>query len=125
MPKIVHQQNLFYRAGSSDKVYNVVLEESDLGRYRVLAYYGRRGNTLKEVEKCGWRNSYYDAVSIYDECIAEKRLKGYRNVTTSVQPTSASVVETPKPNKTPKLVVDEVPEKKRKNKLILDVEGEL
>ncbi|MEI6072841.1 MAG: WGR domain-containing protein [Verrucomicrobiae bacterium] len=67
---------LYYREGSSDKVYRVSLEERD-GGYVVLFAYGRRGSTLNTGTKTS-SPVYFDAARmIYDKLVREKMAKGY------------------------------------------------
>jgi bifunctional non-homologous end joining protein LigD len=67
---------LYYREGSSDKVYQVSLEERD-GGYVVNFAYGRRGSTLNTGTKTS-SPVYHDAARmIYDKIVKEKMAKGY------------------------------------------------
>lgn len=69
--------SLEYREGNSDKLYNVSLEQEG-GAYVVYAEYGRRGSVLKKIEKSRSYHEYI-VISDYNELIAEKRAKGYRD----------------------------------------------
>ena len=67
---------LYYREGTSDKVYRVALEERD-GGYVVNFAYGRRGSTLNTGTKTP-APVYHDAARlIYDKLVKEKTAKGY------------------------------------------------
>ena len=67
---------LYYREGTSDKVYRVSLEERD-GGYVVNFAYGRRGSTLNTGTKTT-SPVYHDAARlIYDKLVKEKMAKGY------------------------------------------------
>lgn len=46
MPKIVERVSLYYREGSSDKIYIIELTEVSPGEYNVAGYNGRRGAQL-------------------------------------------------------------------------------
>jgi bifunctional non-homologous end joining protein LigD len=67
---------LYYRQGSSDKVYQASLAPKD-GGYVVDFAYGRRGTTLQTGTKTQAPVSYDEAKRIYDKLIAEKTVKGY------------------------------------------------
>ena len=48
MKVVVQETSLWFKEGSSDKVYNVVIEEvQGSGMYVVNFSYGRRGNALQ------------------------------------------------------------------------------
>ncbi len=67
---------LFYRDGSSDKVYQVQFDRID-GGYVVNFQFGRRGSTLQSGTKTPEPVSYEKASKIYERLVAEKRAKGY------------------------------------------------
>ncbi|MEI6072936.1 MAG: WGR domain-containing protein [Verrucomicrobiae bacterium] len=67
---------LYYREGSSDKVYRASLEERD-GGYVVNFAYGRRGSTLNTGTKTTSPVTSDEAQRIYDKLIREKMAKGY------------------------------------------------
>src|SRR5260221_225160 len=67
---------LYYREGSSDKVYQVSLEPvGDL--FLVNFAYGRRGSAFNAVTKTNSPVVYDQAKQIYDKLIREKQAKGY------------------------------------------------
>lgn len=68
--------NLFYTEGSSDKVYQLQLEEKDDG-WVVNFQYGRRHSTLKAGTKTNKPVSFEDARAAYDKLLKEKTKKGY------------------------------------------------
>lgn len=70
---------LYYREGSSDKVYNVRLIKKGNG-YVVDFEYGRRGATLKVGTKTPKPVALKKAEEIYNELVAEKKTKGYENI---------------------------------------------
>lgn len=67
---------LYYRQGSSDKVYQARIEPRDTG-YVVTFAYGRRGTTLTCGTKTPVPVAYDEARRLYDRLIAEKTAKGY------------------------------------------------
>jgi bifunctional non-homologous end joining protein LigD len=67
---------LYYRQGSSDKVYQASIEPKDGGCIVAFAY-GRRGATLTTGAKTQSPVAYEEAKRIYDRLIAEKTAKGY------------------------------------------------
>jgi len=67
---------LYFREGSSNKVYQVSLEPAGEG-YLVNFAYGRRGSTLSTGTKTNSPVGYDEAKSIYDKLVREKTAKGY------------------------------------------------
>jgi bifunctional non-homologous end joining protein LigD len=67
---------LYYREGSSDKVYQAAIEQSGEG-FIVTFAYGRRGSTLQTGTKTSSPVPYASAKSIYDKLVQEKTAKGY------------------------------------------------
>jgi predicted DNA-binding WGR domain protein len=67
---------LYYREGSSDKVYQCQIEAAG-ERYVVNFAYGRRGSTLNTGTKTNVPVSYDDAKRIFGKLVKEKRSKGY------------------------------------------------
>lgn len=72
----MEQITLYFRQGSSDKVYQASIEPKD-GRYVVNFAYGRRGSTLNTGTKTSSPVSYEQAKAIHDKLINEKTAKGY------------------------------------------------
>ena len=70
------QATLYFRQGSSDKVYHATIEPSVPG-FTVKFAYGRRGSTLQTGTKTPAPVGYDEAVVIYDRLIREKTAKGY------------------------------------------------
>jgi bifunctional non-homologous end joining protein LigD len=67
---------LYYREGSSDKLYQASIEpQGDL--FVVNFAYGRRGSTMNTGTKSQTPVDYDSAKSIYDKLVREKRAKGY------------------------------------------------
>jgi bifunctional non-homologous end joining protein LigD len=67
---------LYYRQGSSDKVYQAAIEPKD-GKFVVNFAYGRRGTTLQTGTKTAAAVAYGEAKAIYDKLVKEKTGKGY------------------------------------------------
>ncbi|MEX2214193.1 MAG: RNA ligase family protein [Phycisphaeraceae bacterium] len=67
---------LYYKEGSSDKVYQASIEPREAG-FVVNFAYGRRGSTLNTGTKTASPVDYAAARKIYDKLIAEKAAKGY------------------------------------------------
>ncbi|MEQ1858448.1 MAG: WGR domain-containing protein [Chthoniobacteraceae bacterium] len=67
---------LYYKEGSSDKVYSVRIEPKDSG-YVVNFAYGRRGSTMTTGTKTSTAVDYDAAKAIYDKLVKEKTSKGY------------------------------------------------
>jgi bifunctional non-homologous end joining protein LigD len=67
---------LYFRQGSSDKVYSVVIAERDDG-FVVNFAFGRRGTTLQTGTKTNAPVSFDAAKKIYDKLVHEKTAKGY------------------------------------------------
>ncbi len=67
---------LYFRQGSSDKVYQTQIEPKD-GGYIVTFAYGRRGSTLTTGTKNATAVHYNAAKAIYDKLVKEKTAKGY------------------------------------------------
>ncbi len=72
----MEQITLYYRQGSSDKVYQTAIENKN-GGYVVNFQYGRRGTTLQSGTKTQSPVDYGAAKAIYDKLIKEKMGKGY------------------------------------------------
>jgi bifunctional non-homologous end joining protein LigD len=67
---------LYYREGSSDKVYQCQIEPAG-ERFVVNFAYGRRGSTLNTGTKTNVPVDYDNAKRIFDKLIKEKQAKGY------------------------------------------------
>jgi bifunctional non-homologous end joining protein LigD len=68
--------SLYYRQGSSDKVYQAAIEPSGTG-FMVNVAYGRRGSTLQTGTKTSSPVDHAEAKKIYDKLVKEKTAKGY------------------------------------------------
>src|ERR1039457_1060460 len=67
---------LYYREGSSDKVYQSAIEP-DGDQFVVNFAYGRRGSTLTTGTKTSSPVDYDTAKKIYTKLVNEKKAKGY------------------------------------------------
>jgi len=67
---------LYFREGSSDKVYQATIEPKDGGHVVKFAY-GRRGSTLSTGTKTPTPVPYDQAKAVYDKLVKEKQAKGY------------------------------------------------
>src|SRR5438552_12511038 len=75
-PPQAEQITLYYREGSSDKVYQTSIEPK--GELFVVNFaFGRRGSTLQTGTKTSEPVDYNSAKKIYDKLIREKQAKGY------------------------------------------------
>lgn len=74
--RVADRITLYYRAGSSDKVYQAAIEPKGTG-FMVSFSFGRRGTTLQTGNKTPLPVSYEQARKIYDNLVAEKTAKGY------------------------------------------------
>lgn len=92
--KTVRSARLWFREGSSDKVYEVDLLENDAlpseQRYLVNFRYGRRGATLREGSKTPAPVALASATKIFDSIIVSKVNDGYRRTD---EPTSGAIRE--------------------------------
>src|SRR4051812_40137003 len=78
MNTTTEQQNitLYYREGSSDKVYQISIEPAGEG-YVVQYAFGKRGTTLSTGTKTSSPVKCDAARAIYEKLIREKKAKGY------------------------------------------------
>jgi len=74
--KSMQSTTLYFREGSSDKVYRAAIETRD-GGYVVNTAFGRRGTTLSTGTKTSSPVAMDMAQSIYDKLVREKMAKGY------------------------------------------------
>ena len=73
--------SLFYRDGTSDKVYRAEIVGEFAGGYMVNFHFGRRGAKLAEGTKTRLAVPLAEAESIFAKLVAEKRGKGYTEET--------------------------------------------
>jgi bifunctional non-homologous end joining protein LigD len=74
-PKL-ENTTLYYRAGSSDKVYQCQIEPAG-ERFVVTFAYGRRGSTLNTGTKTNVPVDYDNARRLFHQLVKEKQAKGY------------------------------------------------
>ena len=72
------QTTLYYREGSSDKIYHVSLEQNGSPeRFLVRFAFGRRGSTLQTGTKTPAPVDYDTALRTFNQLVASKLAKGY------------------------------------------------
>jgi predicted DNA-binding WGR domain protein len=91
--KLIKQTTLLYQEGNSDKVYEVDLCQTSQDLYVVNFRYGRRGTNLKEGVKTTQAVPEAQAQKVFDQLVASKVKKGYRDVTTSNETPEPQSVE--------------------------------
>lgn len=69
-------KTLYYREGSSDKIYQAAIEEAS-GGFVVTFAFGRRGTTLQTGTKTSSPVPYEKAKAIFDKLVASKLARGY------------------------------------------------
>lgn len=79
--KLIQQSKLFFKEGTSDKVYEIDLCELSPGEYLVNFRYGKRGAALKEGTKTSAAVSRANADTLFAGLENEKRKKGYQTET--------------------------------------------
>jgi len=79
--RVIEQARLWFREGTSDKVYEVDLVEIVAGQYVVNFRFGRRGTPLKDGTKTPLPVDAARARSIYQKLIDEKLAGGYQHGT--------------------------------------------
>jgi bifunctional non-homologous end joining protein LigD len=84
---------LYFRQGSSDKVYHLQLENVQ-DRWSVQAQWGRRGSALQSDAKIS-NATYEEAKRIYDRVLREKTGKGYQIAEAAVNGNAAISVGLP------------------------------
>lgn len=83
--------SLYFKEGSSDKVYNVALQKEGDG-YKVNFSYGRRGAALSVGTKTNTPVDEPSAIKIFDKLVKEKKSKGYQEEN-NVSSTQISTVD--------------------------------
>ena len=74
----IQSASLFFREGSSDKVYNAAIEPKG-DSFIVSFSYGRRGSTLTTGAKTEDPMPLETATKVFDKLVASKLAKGYRH----------------------------------------------
>jgi bifunctional non-homologous end joining protein LigD len=77
MSKIIKSVELYFKEGSSDKVYKAEIKEKD-GGYIVEIAYGKRGQALTTGSNTPKPVSEIEALKIYNKLVNEKTGKGYK-----------------------------------------------
>lgn len=85
---------LYYREGSSDKVYHIEVVDNGNGTYSVPFAFGRRGSTLQKGFKADGV-SRSSALSEYNKVVREKTKKGYSSGPTMAGVTSKTSTVNP------------------------------
>lgn len=75
--QFIQQKTLYFQAGSSDKVYEVDLCQTEVDGYVVNFRYGRRGASLREGTKTVFPVSLEKAQDIFNKLVQTKLQKGY------------------------------------------------
>lgn len=75
--KIISKINLLFQEGSSDKQYDVIIEDSGDGTYAVNAFWGRRGGNLN-IAPQGQGFSLEKAKTVFNSTVNKKVTKGYK-----------------------------------------------
>ena len=91
---------LYYREGSSDKIYQCAVQPSGPG-YIVTFTYGRRGSTLQTGTKTSKPVGFDEAKKIFDKLVREKTAKGYRSAGGRRSPTPKAAKRSAKKTRTP------------------------
>ena len=77
--RVIEQARLWFREGTSDKVYEVDLVELVAGQYVVNFRFGRRGTGLKDGTKTPLPVDVTKARSIFQKLVDEKLAGGYQH----------------------------------------------
>lgn len=77
---LIQTTTLYFQDGSSDKVYQINLQqENSNSGYEVICHYGRRGTSLQSAIKTSKPVDFNTAKKVFDKTVAEKRSKGYKD----------------------------------------------
>ena len=95
--------SLYFREGSSDKVYHAQIAPDGDDLYSVNFQYGRRGSTLQTGSKTTAPVALVQAKKIFEKLVAEKRAKGYTDGESGV-PYSGGNLENRRFEYTPQLL---------------------
>lgn len=69
--------SLYFKSGSSDKVYHARIEAAGGGGFIVSYAYGRRGGTLSTGTKTKFPVDHATALRVFEKLVADKQSKGY------------------------------------------------
>lgn len=86
---ILKSAELFFQEGTSDKVYNVRIEEAGKGLYTVHCEWGRRGSGLSRGTKAV-KVTLEKAERELEKVVREKTGKGYQAITPDVKPAAVA-----------------------------------
>lgn len=97
MAQIMRNASLYFREGSSDKVYHATVEGNCLSGYFVNFQYGRRGGHMTTGSKTSSSVSLDEAVKVWEKLVNSKLAKGYRHMIDEAQGAipQAELPETP------------------------------
>ncbi|HUS27888.1 MAG TPA: hypothetical protein VMZ53_05250 [Kofleriaceae bacterium] len=84
--RVIDQARLWFREGTSDKVYEVDLVEVATGQYVVNFRFGRRGGALKDGTKTSLPVSQEKARGIFTKLVDEKLAGGYAHAGQAAPP---------------------------------------
>lgn len=88
--RVTEQARLWFREGTSDKLYEVDLVEVATNQYVVNFRYGRRGSALRDGTKTATPVDQKKAKAIFDKLVAEKTAGGYRPIGAGTPTATAS-----------------------------------
>jgi bifunctional non-homologous end joining protein LigD len=77
MNEAIESITLYYKSGSSDKVYQASIEPAGDDKFHVHFAYGRRGSALNTGVKTSSPVAFDRAKAIYDKLVKSKTAKGY------------------------------------------------
>lgn len=95
--RVIEQARLWFREGTSDKVYDVDLVEVAANQHVVNFRYGRRGSPLRDGTKTATPLPLAKAKAIFDKLVAEKVAGGYQHLVTPGGATATAPGATPAP----------------------------
>lgn len=96
--RVIEQSRLWFREGTSDKVFEIDLVEVATNQYVVNFRFGRRGTALKDGTKTALPLSLDKARAVFGKLVDEKLAGGYQ---TGAPPTSAPPPRAPAPASPP------------------------
>jgi hypothetical protein len=75
---IIQQSTLYFKEGTSDKVYQAWVDKNDNTQECIVNYaFGRRGSKLRGGTKTNYPVSQWSATRIYNDLVDSKIKKGY------------------------------------------------
>jgi hypothetical protein len=94
--RVIEQARLWFREGTSDKLYEVDLVEVATGQYVVNFRFGRRGTALKDGTKTPLPLPLDKARGVYQKLVDEKLAGGYRTGPAPTGPVSTPASPAPR-----------------------------